>query len=307
MSGAVRSRVAFTLIELLVVVAIIALLIAILLPSLSGARRAARGTKCLSQLQVLGQGLTMYTVEHRDILVPGRLPKTDDCNWFASISGRRKFRPTFLAMMSWNVGMPPFDDPQECGTGKDRHGEAADRQNYASPLYVCTEVPTWTDERNGSYGYNYQFLGNSRLSDPGDPNSFKNWPVNVSRIRYPGRTVAIADCMGTAASFAPSERRPYSNNGRDDHAFGNEGFNLDPPRVDPAEGEMASPPDLRTAVDPRHGKRGATLWVDGHSTLETPQALGYKELENGAIALDGDNSKWSGTGEDLPWIPGFNR
>lgn len=56
----------FTLIELLVVVAIIALLISILLPSLHTAREQARSIKCLSNTRSLGQAAMSFATEHQD-------------------------------------------------------------------------------------------------------------------------------------------------------------------------------------------------------------------------------------------------
>jgi len=55
----------FTITELLVVIAIIALLLALLLPALNKARRAARQTACLSNLQSLGNALFIYANESR--------------------------------------------------------------------------------------------------------------------------------------------------------------------------------------------------------------------------------------------------
>src|SRR4051812_16287237 len=58
-------RKAFTLVELLVVIGIIALLISIMLPVLSGVREKANRTKCLSNLRQLGMAAHQYAINWR--------------------------------------------------------------------------------------------------------------------------------------------------------------------------------------------------------------------------------------------------
>ncbi|GMV97431.1 MAG: hypothetical protein AMXMBFR83_17890 [Phycisphaerae bacterium] len=58
-----KGRSGFTLIELLVVVAIIALLISILLPSLARARELAKRTACAANMSGIGKGLHTYASE----------------------------------------------------------------------------------------------------------------------------------------------------------------------------------------------------------------------------------------------------
>jgi type II secretory pathway pseudopilin PulG len=64
-----RTGGAFTLVELLVVVSIIALLIAILLPSLQRVRQQAKTVVCLTNIKALGTGVMTYAAEYG-----GRLP-----------------------------------------------------------------------------------------------------------------------------------------------------------------------------------------------------------------------------------------
>ena len=94
-----RRRRGFTLAELLVVIGIIAVLVALLMPSLNRAREHARQVQCLSNIRQLGMAFVMYANENRDRFpraapqgsAGGLPPKPHDWvhwNWFGVVAGR---------------------------------------------------------------------------------------------------------------------------------------------------------------------------------------------------------------------------
>lgn len=68
-----RNRPAFTLIELLVVISITAVLIGILLPTLTNAREAGRASVCLSNMRQMGIALVAYCNDNRFHMPPAKL------------------------------------------------------------------------------------------------------------------------------------------------------------------------------------------------------------------------------------------
>lgn len=61
-----RSQRAFTFVALLMIVAVLAILVAMLLPALAKAKQRARRTHCMSNLKHDGMGFRMWTADHDD-------------------------------------------------------------------------------------------------------------------------------------------------------------------------------------------------------------------------------------------------
>src|SRR5215212_218191 len=59
-------RTGFTLVEMLVVTAIIAVLVALVLPAIQRAREAANKVVCANQLRIIGQAIKLYLKSHNN-------------------------------------------------------------------------------------------------------------------------------------------------------------------------------------------------------------------------------------------------
>ena len=102
--GRTRVRTGFTLVELLVVIGIIALLIAILLPSLQKAQRVARRVQCQAILKQFANSEQMYLAESKGWCVP---VKTADDPVSSGRYGTLKYiRWDFNEVLRKHLGMP---------------------------------------------------------------------------------------------------------------------------------------------------------------------------------------------------------
>jgi prepilin-type N-terminal cleavage/methylation domain-containing protein/prepilin-type processing-associated H-X9-DG protein len=90
---AARARAGFTLLELLVVIALIAILAALLLPALNGARTRAQGYQCLNNTRQLVLAWTLYSDDHNGRLAYNlggnasrkTVARKSDLNWVNNV------------------------------------------------------------------------------------------------------------------------------------------------------------------------------------------------------------------------------
>lgn len=307
----------FTMIELLVVIAILTLLMAILFPSLASARRQAKANVCLSTLKGLGTATAIYLNENRDRFFPYRLKRIYPEATEEFVNGYNRKSPRWQWFLETEHGpvidpLPfrrlgvPFGD-EGLGLG---HNEGT---TMTIDVFLC---PSLADERfehdirNGAYGYNYQYLGNTRQDAESD--RWDNFPVGLHRIKSTALTVLMADSRGAGRQH------------------GKHSYSLDPPRLakedknaqyfGPQVEDVPKGLDAEyyrySPVEMRHTGLGNVLFVDMHAEAMTLKQLGYQlsdalgitELPTGtAVPIElgpapkaggATNRLWNGLGVD---------
>jgi len=179
----------FTLVELLVVIGIIAVLIGILLPSLSKARAAANAVKCESSLRSIGQGFLLYSGDFNGYFPPMRMiyndgpytigddtiPTGKNIYWFNFISPQVNAHNMGQAGVNGagaagarirNVlwGCPAFEGYKKSSSF------AGDDTNQTQPGYGMNGFPKMTEDDP-----NYDGIGQSGTDEIGADENFISW------------------------------------------------------------------------------------------------------------------------------------
>jgi len=283
------------------VISIIALLIGILLPALGSARRTSINVLCSSRMRQVAIGWQIYADENKDISVPvqpGRY--ADESLNVYDLGNGLQYRPRWFAVVGAAADFYAYSRPSP--DPDDEHSLQVD----GSEVFLCPAVRDWTSTRNYPYGYNHQFLGNTRFRNDDENAGYIQFPVRASKV-YAAMTVLAADNMGTAAGKPRDLRTPNLSDGArhpELTAVGGHGYALDPPRLtencDYADRRNRAP-EHRSAPDPRHSGAANVSFCDGHVDSYTLDALGYIEDPDGVIAAQDDratNQLFSGDGTD---------
>ncbi len=176
---------AFTLVELLVVISIMAIMLAIILPSLGAAKEQAWAIRCLSTQRQAMFTLMLYSNDHDGWIMPpadlASYPYGPGNNWPSW--------PRILTVTGYiNSGLTGYDDA------------LAHPSSYLPPDKVMelTRCPAWdhlTWSSNTTYGMRTKIVGSSwlwhRLTDLSAPSQFAMLfdSVKIGAIPYGGQQV----------------------------------------------------------------------------------------------------------------------
>ncbi len=162
---------AFTLIEVLVVLAIVAMLVGILLPTLASARTSARSVTCLSQMKQIGAATLLYAQDHQN-----QLPRSSH----SALAHR---------VMPWGYALCPYL------AGFVYTGPDASWENLFNGLYRCPQ----DDRRQAwSYGKNVWFeLSSAESGDVQGMSAGPTYPTS-DQVPQPSATVIYGE-LATAS------------------------------------------------------------------------------------------------------------